>query len=62
MYIGMGQGTCKKTRPYPARAYTTLVVLVKTMDGKILNIFDDKIVNIICEKIVNIMDDKILTS
>ena len=23
-----GQGTCKKSRPYPARAYTTLVVLV----------------------------------
>ena len=23
-----GQGTCKKSKPYPARAYTTLVVLV----------------------------------
>ena len=23
-----GQGACKKLRPYPARAYTTLVVLV----------------------------------
>ena len=24
-----GQGTCKKSRPCPARAYTTLVVLFK---------------------------------
>ena len=24
-----GQGTCKKSRPHTARAYTTLVVLVK---------------------------------
>ena len=23
-----GQGTCKKSRPYPGQAYTTLVVLV----------------------------------
>ena len=28
MYIGVGQGTCKKSRLYPVRAYTTLVVLV----------------------------------
>ena len=28
IYIVVGQGTCKKSRPYPARAYTTLVVLV----------------------------------
>ena len=28
MYIGVGQGSCKKSRPYPARAYTTIVVLV----------------------------------
>ena len=30
-YIGVGQGTCKKSRPFPARAYTTLVVLVDLM-------------------------------
>ena len=28
MYLGVRQGTCKKSRPYPARPYTTLVVLV----------------------------------
>ena len=28
IYIGVGQGTCKKSRPFLARAYTTLVVLV----------------------------------
>ena len=28
MFIGVGQGTCKKSSPYPARAYTALVVLV----------------------------------
>ena len=33
MYFGVGEGTCKKLRPFPARAYTTLVVLVW---GKIL--------------------------
>ena len=30
IFIFMGQGTCKKSRLYPARAYTTLVVLVLT--------------------------------
>ena len=34
MYIGVGQGTCKKSRPFPARAYTTLVVLVLNTDLK----------------------------
>ena len=29
MYTGVGQGTRKKSRPFPARAYTTLVVLVR---------------------------------
>ena len=28
MCIGVGQGTCKKSGPYPSQAYTTLVVLV----------------------------------
>ena len=28
MYIGVGQGSSKKSRPYLAQAYTTLVVLV----------------------------------
>ena len=27
--LDWGQGTFRKSRPYPARAYTTLVVLVK---------------------------------
>ena len=31
MHIGVGQGTCKKSRVFPARAYTTLVVLVLYM-------------------------------
>ena len=29
-----GQRTCKKSRPYPTRAYTTLVVLVLYEDGQ----------------------------
>ena len=31
MYIEVGQGTCKNLRLYTARAYTTLVVLVKDL-------------------------------
>ena len=27
MFIGVGQGTCEKSRPYPARAYTTAFLL-----------------------------------
>ena len=31
-----GQVTCKKSKPYPARAYTTLVMLVKINDSFII--------------------------
>ena len=34
MYIGVGQGTCKKSRPLPAWAYTTLVVLVFSQENE----------------------------
>ena len=34
-----GQGSCKKSGPYPARAYTTLVVLVPLGGGGICPYF-----------------------
>ena len=42
IYIGVGQGTCKKLRPFPARAYTTLVVLVGSLSENEIDIQSEK--------------------